>query len=180
MLHVIGQVLFLRLRPPYWRHRLDCDHDGDGTGSSEHEPPPSGDSKAGSGPLLGVFFPEKLRFLACVRTIIAAPFTPLHGWKYAMAQQTTVRFVDDIDGSEAVGTVSFSLNNRSYEIDLSDANTDKLHDALAPFVEHARQISGVDRAAVAVSDSWRRRSPPARTARTPTRSASGHGSTDTR
>ena len=44
-----------------------------------------------------------------------------------MAQQTTVRFVDDIDGSEAVGTVSFSLNNRSYEIDLSDENTDKLH-----------------------------------------------------
>jgi len=59
-----------------------------------------------------------------------------------MAQQTTVRFVDDIDGSEAVGTVSFSLNNRSYEIDLSDENTDKLHDALAPFVEHARQIAG--------------------------------------
>jgi hypothetical protein len=59
-----------------------------------------------------------------------------------MAQQTTVRFVDDIDGSEAVGTVSFSLNNRSYEIDLSDENTDKLHDALAPFVEHARQIGG--------------------------------------
>ena len=60
----------------------------------------------------------------------------------AMAQQTTVRFVDDLDGSEAVGTVSFSLNNRSYEIDLSDENTDKLHDALAPFVEHARQIGG--------------------------------------
>ena len=57
-----------------------------------------------------------------------------------MAQQTTVRFVDDIDGSEAVGTVSFALNNRAYEIDLSDENTDKLHDALAPFVEHARQI----------------------------------------
>ena len=51
-----------------------------------------------------------------------------------------MRFVDDIDGSEAVGTVSFSLNNRSYEIDLSDENTDKLHEALAPFIEHARQI----------------------------------------
>ena len=57
-----------------------------------------------------------------------------------MAQQTTVRFVDDLDGSEAVGTVIFSLNNRSYEIDLSDENTDKLHEALAPFVEHGRQI----------------------------------------
>src|SRR6185503_721138 len=56
-----------------------------------------------------------------------------------MAQQTTVRFVDDLDGSEAVGTVTFSLENRAYEIDLSDENTDKLHEALAPFVEHARQ-----------------------------------------
>ena len=58
----------------------------------------------------------------------------------AMAQQTTVRFVDDLDGSEAVGTVSFSLENRTYAIDLSDENTDKLHEALAPFIEHARQI----------------------------------------
>ena len=57
-----------------------------------------------------------------------------------MAQQTTVRFVDDLDGSEAVGTVAFSLENRAYEIDLSDENTDKLHEALAPFIEHARQI----------------------------------------
>jgi len=40
-----------------------------------------------------------------------------------MAQQTTVRFVDDLDGSEAVGTVTFALNNRAYEIDLSDENT---------------------------------------------------------
>ena len=37
-----------------------------------------------------------------------------------MAQQTTVRFIDDIDGSDAVGTVTFSLDNRAYEIDLSD------------------------------------------------------------
>jgi hypothetical protein len=56
-----------------------------------------------------------------------------------MAQQTIVRFIDDLDGSDAVGTVSFSLENRAYEIDLSDENTDKLHEALAPFIEHARQ-----------------------------------------
>jgi hypothetical protein len=29
-----------------------------------------------------------------------------------MAQQTTVRFIDDLDGSEAVGTVTFLLENR--------------------------------------------------------------------
>jgi Lsr2 len=59
-----------------------------------------------------------------------------------MAQQTTVRFVDDLDGSEAVGTVTFALDNRTFEIDLSDENTDKLHEALAPFIEAARQIGG--------------------------------------
>jgi Lsr2 len=59
-----------------------------------------------------------------------------------MAQQTTVRFVDDLDGSEAVGTVTFALNNRAYEIDLSDENTDKLHEALAPFIEHGRKAGG--------------------------------------
>jgi len=59
-----------------------------------------------------------------------------------MAQQTTVRFIDDLDGSDAVGTASFSLENRTYEIDLSDENTDKLHDALAPFIEHGRQVGG--------------------------------------
>ena len=57
-----------------------------------------------------------------------------------MAQQTTVRFIDDLDGSDAVGTVTFALDNRAYEIDLSDENTDKLHEALAPFIEAARQI----------------------------------------
>ena len=59
-----------------------------------------------------------------------------------MAQKTTVRFIDDLDGSEAVGTVTFSLNTLSFEIDLSDENTDKLHEALAPFIEHGRQVGG--------------------------------------
>ena len=100
-----------------------------------------------------------------------------------MAQQTTVRFVDDLDGSDAVGTVTFSLENRAYEIDLSDENTDKLHDALAPFIEHGRQVGGRGagrgrrrgRASRA-----RRRSPLVRTVRRPPRSASGPGRTVTR
>ena len=79
--------------------------------------------------------------LSDVRTIGATPINPsTMGWTCEMAQQTTVRFVDDLDGSEAVGTVTFALENRAYEIDLSDENTDKLHEALAPFIEHARQI----------------------------------------
>jgi hypothetical protein len=33
-----------------------------------------------------------------------------------MAQKVDVRFVDDLDGSEASGTVSFALVGRAYEI----------------------------------------------------------------
>jgi hypothetical protein len=59
-----------------------------------------------------------------------------------MAQQRTVRFVDDLDGSEASGTVDFGLDGRRYEIDLSDDNAAKLRDALAPFVGAARKSGG--------------------------------------
>ena len=42
-----------------------------------------------------------------IKSLINLRYTALlqHGWKYAMAQQTTVRFIDDLDGSDAVGTV---------------------------------------------------------------------------
>jgi hypothetical protein len=59
-----------------------------------------------------------------------------------MAQETTVRFIDDLDGSEAVGTVTFALENRAYEIDLSDENAAKLRDALTPFIGAARKAGG--------------------------------------
>ena len=59
-----------------------------------------------------------------------------------MVQQRTVRFVDDLDGSEASGTLTFGLDGRSYEIDLSDKNTNKLRDALAPFIDAARKVGG--------------------------------------
>ena len=62
-----------------------------------------------------------------------------------MAQQTTVTFVDDLDGSEASGTFDFSLDGRSYEIDLSDGNAAKLRDALAPYVGAARKAGGRSR-----------------------------------
>ena len=56
-----------------------------------------------------------------------------------MAQQVNVKFVDDLDGSDAAGTVSFGLDGRSYEIDLSDDNATKLRDSLAVFVGVARK-----------------------------------------
>jgi hypothetical protein len=59
-----------------------------------------------------------------------------------MAQRVNVVLVDDLDGSEAAETVSFSLDGVSYDIDLSTKNAGKLRDALAVYVGHARRGSG--------------------------------------
>lgn len=57
-----------------------------------------------------------------------------------MATETTTRLVDDIDGSKAVESLSFAVNGTMYEIDLSQANLKKFNTAVAPFVEHAREV----------------------------------------
>lgn len=56
-----------------------------------------------------------------------------------MAQKIQVLLVDDLDGGDATETVAFSLDGAAYEIDLSEANANRLRDALAPFVGHARR-----------------------------------------
>jgi hypothetical protein len=61
-----------------------------------------------------------------------------------LAQHVLTRLVDDLDGSEAVVTVSFSLDGRSYEIDLSEGNLAEFRAALDPFVSAARRASGRD------------------------------------
>ena len=55
-----------------------------------------------------------------------------------MAKQTTVTLIDDLDGSVAEEQVEFAVDGRSYEIDLSAANSARLRDLLAPFVTAAR------------------------------------------
>ena len=59
-----------------------------------------------------------------------------------MAQQVNVKFVDDLDGSDAAGTVSFAIDGRAYEIDLSEDNAARLRDSLASFVAAARKSGG--------------------------------------
>jgi len=59
-----------------------------------------------------------------------------------MAQKVTVSLVDDLDGSEAGETVEFGLDGAFYEIDLSEDNAERLRDALAEYVEHARRSGG--------------------------------------
>jgi nucleoid-associated protein Lsr2 len=62
-----------------------------------------------------------------------------------MAQVTQVSLVDDLDGSEASGTIGFSLDGKAYELDLSDENASRLRDALAPFVASGRRSGGGQR-----------------------------------
>lgn len=57
-----------------------------------------------------------------------------------MAQRVQVTLEDDIDGGEAVSTVSFSIDGVAYEIDLNQKNRDKLDKAVGPFVQSARQL----------------------------------------
>jgi hypothetical protein len=57
-----------------------------------------------------------------------------------MAQQTTVTLTDDLDGGKAVETVTFGLDGRSYEIDLSKKNASALRKALGEFTASARKV----------------------------------------
>jgi hypothetical protein len=59
-----------------------------------------------------------------------------------MAQKVLISMVDDIDGGEAHGTVTFGLDGIAYEIDLSDDHAATLRDELAPYIGHARRTGG--------------------------------------
>lgn len=59
-----------------------------------------------------------------------------------MAKRTVTMLVDDLDGSEASETVSFSVDGVSYEIDLNEANAAKLRDDVAVWTAHATRVGG--------------------------------------
>lgn len=56
-----------------------------------------------------------------------------------MAQREIIQRVDDIDGSPAEHTVTFSLDGVHYEIDLSATNYHGLRTVLRPYVDRARR-----------------------------------------
>jgi hypothetical protein len=64
-----------------------------------------------------------------------------------MAQRTQVLYVDDLDGSEADGTVRFRFDGTDYEIDLNKEHTDQFSNAIGPFIAAARRISSSRRPA---------------------------------
>jgi hypothetical protein len=60
----------------------------------------------------------------------------------AVAQKVQTLFVDDIDGSDADGTVRFGLDGTGYEIDLNAEHAQALRDALASYVSAGRRVDG--------------------------------------
>jgi hypothetical protein len=67
----------------------------------------------------------------------------------SVAQKVIVQRTDDLDGTPITDgrgeTVTFALEGRSYEIDLSTQNADRLRNALAEFVRAARKTGRTGR-----------------------------------
>jgi Lsr2 len=57
-----------------------------------------------------------------------------------MAQKVQTLFIDDLDGSEADGTVRFGLDGTDYDIDLNTEHAKELREALARYVGASRLI----------------------------------------
>lgn len=66
-----------------------------------------------------------------------------------MATRQIAQVIDDLDGTtleEGEGKqLTFSIEGRAYEIDLSQKNADKFYAALAPYVDAARPIGSPSR-----------------------------------
>lgn len=61
-----------------------------------------------------------------------------------MAKKLITRLIDDLDGTELESggeSVTFALDGRSYEIDLSASNAEALRETLAPYIKAARRAS---------------------------------------
>jgi hypothetical protein len=59
-----------------------------------------------------------------------------------MAKTVIVKLTDDIDGGDADETISFALDGRTYEIDVSSKNATRLREAFEPFIAKARSRGG--------------------------------------
>ena len=64
-----------------------------------------------------------------------------------MVQKVQTLYIDDIDGSEAAGTVRFGLDGADYEIDLNAEHTKQLQTALRTYIDHARKVGGTSKRA---------------------------------
>ena len=62
-----------------------------------------------------------------------------------MAQKVQTLFIDDLDGSEAEGTVRFGLDGTEYEIDLNAKHAKELRNAMARYVGAGRRAGASTR-----------------------------------
>jgi hypothetical protein len=62
-----------------------------------------------------------------------------------MATKTVVTMHDDLTDEAADTTVSFGLDGRDYEIDLTDANAEELRGMLDKYIAAGRKVGGVRR-----------------------------------
>ena len=54
-----------------------------------------------------------------------------------MATKTISTVIDDLDGSDATSTITFSYDSTNYSIDLNDANAKVFRDVLKPYTKAA-------------------------------------------
>ena len=78
-----------------------------------------------------------------------------------MAQK--VSLIDDLDGSEADETVTYSLDGQEYEIDLSEENAAKFRETLEPYIDKSRPVERQASPAKSTTRRWwgKRTRPPA-------------------
>jgi hypothetical protein len=70
-----------------------------------------------------------------------------------MVQKRVVELIDDLDGSQANQTLTFSLDGVDYEIDLNEDNASNLRSSLAEFTDVARRTGGRKRTTTEVKSS---------------------------
>ena len=59
-----------------------------------------------------------------------------------MAKRVITTLEDDLDGSEAIETINFSIDGTEYEIDLNDAHATELRGAMNKYTSVARKTTG--------------------------------------
>lgn len=61
-----------------------------------------------------------------------------------MAQQVLIQLLDDLTGesSDDISTVTFGLDGANYEIDLTEANAERLRKTLSDYVASGRRTGG--------------------------------------
>jgi hypothetical protein len=62
-----------------------------------------------------------------------------------MAQKTVVELIDDLDGSPADETVTFALDGKELQLDLSADHASKLREIMAPYIAAGRRAGSSSR-----------------------------------